>query len=386
MDTIICDISAFQYWRTPPVVRMLAGAPEGDALVGGIVSPERLARLREGCADLPLARACTSPSAHWRAAGEASLAVRACSEMLATSVEGPVDVLVTRREQSRRATVVRPRLWSTGVPAAELRRVGEGLQVVSPAFSLLQLARRATLVRTVLLASELCGSFTVYAPPACVREVLQELVDEGTLPRVGGWSPCLEKEGRLTDLWTRRPLATPDDLRRIAEEAESSGGRARLLEAAGLVVPGAASPFEAKAGVILGFSRRRGGEGQPGFSHNRRVVLTPDARALAGRTSCYCDLYWDEGVDLECQSSLVHDAGSSYLSDADRTAALQLMGIRVLPVTYGQLSSARRVGALSRTLAEMRGVPWRPPTERQREAGSRLRREVLVDWGSLPRV
>lgn len=386
MDAIICDISAFLYWRTPPIVRLLAGAPEDDALLGSIVSPERLARVREGCAGLPLARACASPAEHWRAAGAASRAVRASAGTLAPSMEGPVDVLVTSRTQSRRATVVRPRLWSAGVPAAELRRVAEGLQVVSPAFGLLQLARRATLERTVLLASELCGSFAVYAPSACLREVLQELARAGALPRMGGWAPCPDREGAITDLWTRRPLVTPDDLRRVASESESSGGRARLLQAAELVVPGAASPFEVSCGVILGFSRRRGGEGQAGFVHNRRVALSAEARALARRASCYCDLYWDEGVDLECQSRLAHDAASSYLSDADRAAALELMGVRVLPVTYGQLTSGRRVEALSRALAEMRGVPWSPPTELQREAADRLRGEVLVDWGTLPCV
>lgn len=386
MDAIICDISALQYWRTPPIVRLLAAAPEDDDLLSSVVSPEQLQRVREGCARLPLARACASSPGRWRRAGEAAHAVRACAGALAPSVGDVVDVLVTRREQSRRATVLRPRLWSAGVPSSELRCVADGVLVVSPAFGLLQLARRAGLVRTVLLASELCGSFAVYETPDCVREVLQELAGKRRLPRIGGWAPCLDADGRVSDLWSRRPLCTPGDLRRIAEESESSGGRARLLEAAGLVVPGAASPLEVQTGVLLGFSRRRGGEGHAGFSHNRRIALTPEARAVAGRASCYCDLYWDEGVDLECQSRLVHDAAASYLSDAGRTAALELMGVRVLPVTYGQLTSGRSLESVSRALAEMRGVPWREPTERQRGAGRRLRQETLVDWRALPLV
>lgn len=83
-----------------------------------------------------------------------------------------------------------------------------------------------------------------------------------------------------------------------------------------LVNAGAASPFEAKAGVILGFSCRRGGEEQGGFVHNQRIALTSEARALARRFSCYCDPYWSEGLDLKCQSRLVHDVGSSFLSVA----------------------------------------------------------------------
>ncbi len=149
------------------------------------------------------------------------------------------------------------------------------------------------------------------------------------------------------------------------------------------MVPGAASPFEAQTGVILGFSRQRGGEGHTGFSHNRRIALSREARALARRASCYCDLYWDEGLDLECQSKLAHASGSGYLSDADRATALELMGISVLPVTYAQLTTEERVVALSRAVAEKRGVAWQPPTARERELGSGLRSEVLRDWSTL---
>lgn len=149
------------------------------------------------------------------------------------------------------------------------------------------------------------------------------------------------------------------------------------------MVPGAASPFEAQAGVILGFSRRLGGEGHAGFAHNRRIVLSREARALAQRASCYCDLYWDEGLDLECQSKLSHATGEGYLSDANRAAALELMGVTVLPATYAQLTTEERVEALSKLVAEKRGIAWRPKTEREREAGRRLRGEVLRSWDTL---
>lgn len=202
MDAIVSDISAFRYWRIPPLVRLLVSAPEDDALLQSIVSEEELTRLRQGCA---------------------------------------------------------------------------------------QLASRASIVRTVLLATELCGSFSVYEAPACVREVLQTLVNEKRLPKLDGWSPCLDSEGQITNLWTRRPLVSRDGLLKVAEEASCRNGRARLKEAADLMVPGAASPFEAQTGVILGFSRQRGGEGHTGFSHNRRIALSREARALARRASCYCD-------------------------------------------------------------------------------------------------
>ena len=46
METIICDISAFQYWRIPPVVRLLTEAPPDDPLLLNLVDGEELERLR----------------------------------------------------------------------------------------------------------------------------------------------------------------------------------------------------------------------------------------------------------------------------------------------------------------------------------------------------
>lgn len=383
MEAIVCDISAFRYWRVPPIVRLLAAGPIDDSMLQDLVSDKDLVELRRACSCLPLAREFGSEGARWRNAGTESRAIREVSDVLAVGAEEPVDVLVTRREQSRRATLVRPRFWRSGVPESCVTRISEGVGVVGPAQALLQIASRASLVQTVLLATELCGTFSVYDAPECVREVLQSLIKDRLLPRLDGWWPCLDEKGRLTDLWTRRPLVSKQGLIRAGESATARRGRTRLLRAAELVVPGAASPFEAQTGVILGFSRRLGGEGHTGFAHNRRIVLSREARALARRASCYCDLYWDEGLDLECQSKLSHATGEGYLSDADRAAALELMGVTVLPVTYAQLTTEERVEALSKLVSEKRGIAWRPKTECEREAGRRLRGEVLRSWGTL---
>ena len=119
-------------------------------------------------------------------------------------------------------------------------------------------------------------------------------------------------------------------------------------------------------------------------SRARRGRLRGGRRATAiSIGTCYCDLYWDEGLDLECQSKLSHATGEGYLSDADRAAALELMGVTVLPATYAQLTTEERVEALSKLVAEKRGIAWRPKTEREREAGRRLRGEVLRSWDTL---
>lgn len=383
MEAIVCDISAFHYWRVPPIVRLLAAGPIDDPLLQSLISDKDLVGFRRACSSLPLAREFCSEGARWRNAGTGSRAIREVSDVLAVGMEAPVDVLVTRHEQSRRATLVRPRFWRSGVPESCVTRISDGVGVVGPAQALLQIASRASPVQTVLLATELCGTFSVYDAPECVREVLQTLIEGQRLPRLDGWWPCLDEKGQLTNLWTRRPLVSKQGLIRAGESASGRRGRTRLLRAAELAVPGAASPFEAQAGVILGFSRRLGGEGHAGFVHNRRIVLSREARALARRASCYCDLYWDEGLDLECQSKLSHATGEGYLPDADRAAALELMGVTVLPATYAQLTTEERVEALSKLVAEKRRIAWRPKTEREREAGRRLRGEVLRSWDTL---
>lgn len=246
MDAIVGDISAFRYWRIPPLVRLLVSGSEDDALLQSIVTEEGLTRLRQGCAQLPLVRELRAVSPRWRAAGLQSRAVREGAAVLGVGMGEPVDVLITRREQSRRSTHIRPRLWSPGIPGSGVAPIANELGVLLPEYSLLQLASRASLVRTVLLATELCGSFSVYDAPACVREVLQTLANEKRLPKLNGWSPCLDNEGQIT--------------------------------------------------------------------------------------------------------------------------------------------TEERVVALSRAVADKRGVAWRPPTERERELGRRMRSEVLGDWSTLPDV
>ena len=122
------------------------------------------------------------------------------------------------------------------------------------------------------------------------------------------------------------------------------------------------------------------------FTFNKKIPLTRDAQLLAQRNNCYCDLYWESGLDVECQSSLVHQNEGSFLSDSDRTAALRRMGIDVLPITYGQLADASRFDALSRTISSMLDKPHPTKSDRQKQLSAKLRQEVLADWGSLHKV
>ena len=388
MDTIICDISAFLFWRMPPLVRPLVLGAEDDATLWRIAAPERLARLRqEIVAASPLAGLADAraPNAHF---GEAGSALLDALPLLAAFARGPVDVLVREPGERRTSQLVKPRVWAGALTETDVVHVAPGLAVVTPALALQQIAARTTTVRTAMLASELCGCFSVYRGPEPVTRLLQELFDEGRLASYGGWRAAADNEGRLTGLWSRPRFYTVERLRHLAEGAGSPRGRARLVEAAALALENAASPFEVQAGMLLGLPDSLGGEGYSGFSHNYELALNASARRLAGRGTCRCDLYWpaSEGhraLDLECQSRLFHVGIESGLSDADRATALQSMGVEVLLVTYAQFSEVARFDALSAAVAEKIGRT--PPAHTREFLGVRkeLRSQVLVRWEDL---
>lgn len=392
MENIICDTSALLFWRTPPLARLLAAAPEDDPLLRHLVSPRRLRQLRAELADCSVIGAQASGRAAWHAHyGARSGKLLEADVLLAVTPRDSLDVLVGRPDERRPSGIVRPRVWRAPLRDGEAREVAPGLLVASPELALQQVAARATLERIVMLASEFCGGFSVYQPPAPLADALQRLADDGLLPSLGGWAAAVDNDGRLTGLWSHAPLTTPAALAREAELSESSSGRARLSDAARLVRVGAASPFEVQAGMLLGLSRRRGGEGYGDFVHNRRVALTPAAARVARRRACFCDIFWDDvahgaGLDLECQSASHHFGARSSSSDADRATALQMMDIEVTQVTYAQIAHPANFEAVSRFLAERLGVSYREKTDAQLRAQARLRRELFVDWESLPVV
>lgn len=385
MDTCICDISALKLWRTPPVVRLLVAGPEGDPALERCVSEAELTAFRT---DLYRILPFCDEFAHgakWRRFCGQSETLRDQFMALAPSLDVPVDILARDKSQRRTSTVLRPRLWSGELPWGSTKELTDELSVVTPEFALQQIAARAPWTRTFMIASELCGSFAVYEPPAPIRSFMQSLIDRHALPTRGGWEPCLSN-GRLTSIWKRDPLTTPEDIVAFAKNCESPRGKKKLCDVAALVKPNAASPLEVQAGMLLGLPRRLGGEGHADFEFNAKVALSKDARALAQRSHCYCDLFWEEGaLDIECQSAMVHNSWDSFVSDFDRAAALGQMGVRVLLATSSSLFDPYRWDAFADAVAQALGRSRRPKTSKEYIAEGDLRRELMADWGQLLR-
>jgi hypothetical protein len=234
-----------------------------------------------------------------------------------------------------------------------------------------------------MLASELCGTFSVYEPPSPLAALLQELCNEGRLSLLGGWRPALDENGQLTDLWSRPALLKIPKALGDLSASSASRGRARLIEALKLTVPRAASPLEVRSGMLLGLPTCRGGEGYARFVHNQRIVLSPEVRLIARRSSCFCDLFWGR-LDLECHSARFHSGRTSTLSDADRADALELMGIEVEFATHGQIVSPERFAALSHLVADKLGQEVPRKTALQQRRTCELRDELFTSWAELP--
>ena len=385
MDATICGASAFEVWRTPPLVRRLADplwwSPDSGIPLERIVLARR--ELKEQCGLWRLGTGHELPGT--AITHDAAEGVLLNLRVLMPSLEAPVDVAVASKEERRASKLLRPHVLSLDLAAGETVPFRNDLSLTSPALTLLQLASRLSLPRLVMAASEVCGSFSVYRAPAALRELIEELADGPGVPVVDGWRPSFDRDGHLTDVWSRPPLAAPAQLRALSERAAGRRGCRMLARAAELVVPGAASPFEVQTGMLLGLEPELGGEGNGGFVRNGRLALDGRARSLAGQDVCYCDLLWPEeggrrALDVECHSATFHAGEVRQLSDADRALALQSMGVEVLFVTYGQVASARRFEALAQTVAEKLGREPVPRTEGFLVRRAELRREVLVDF------
>lgn len=389
MATTICDITAFDYWRIPPIVRLLLVGEEDDATLRKIATPDQLRTLRSEVVEtLPLCNSFLRPSPRTRHLGASAKELLPVVPILAVGHEGAVDVLIDRHSGCHSSTLIRPRLWTRKLPLGSTVEIYDEVCVASPELAMLQLAARASLPLTIMMASELCGSFAVHEPLQPIKAFLQRIIKaDKKIPTVNGWKPFVDASGNLGNLWSRPPLTTPHKLAAFAADSGAKRGVVRLVKATELLVPNAASPLEVQTAMLLGLPSSMGGYGIGGFEANRKVRLNTGGRLLSKKSACYCDLFWEEaGIDVECQSTMVHQNADSFLSDSERTTALRGMGLDVLPITFDQLSDSARFDSFVKVLVGMLGLTLESRTEAVKKATVGLRTEVLAPWETIHHV
>ncbi len=352
MDTTLCDISAFQYYRIPPCL---------------------LRRMVE----------------------EIDLSTKGGRKKLADAnsflgyIETPLHVLETDRARRFTARSMVKHLWSGELPLGAKREIDVYHYVTSPAMTLLMLARHLDKTCLTMAIYEMVGTFSVIRMLPGDRAYVQQCIDAGQVAFEGGWEPARDKNGRLAgDLWERPALLTLDELWAFIHEMKGVRGCKALASAAREVVGSAASPFEARAAMRICGSRSSGGEGIGRAELNTVIRFTSAAASIAGHDYAIADMLLrahDGAAELviECQGRSSHGAGGVSIADADRQLALQRMGYEVILLTHEQIEDEWRFRQLARYLAERLNGCYTEKNSWEMERQREMMRVLFSNWADL---
>lgn len=307
----------------------------------------------------------------------------ASSPLIEDILHTPLDCTVFHANKRRSSKYYRYHLSNTDLPFGCFRPCNHGCYVASPPYALLTSAAFLTETQLLMLAFEFCGTYSVYSPRTRTEKLLQDAYAKRAINPTDGWNRVCSATGKASNLWKREPLTTPDELLAFCAEARGLAGAKRLRRVASLVTGVCASPFEAQASILLGLPRRLGGQGYL-FNNNHRIELTTSAQAIYPHTCCYADIFFEAtdehpALDIECQGRSVHDNEAASISDSNRIAALQSMGIEVIPLTFEQFYDADRFCAILDLIATKLDTSIKPKTERQLSIETNRRHDVLVD-------
>lgn len=354
MKDLLCDISAFRYWRLPP---------QALALCPPLPRPEE-DRQRYGLARNPTA---------------------------AVALGLPLHTLVGTRNKRTCPASVRQRLFLGELPRESVLETEHGFLVTSPLLTAFIMSRHLTDLQLLLVLAEMCGLFTVCALPAALEAELSRAIESGAIPATFGWARCPSEDGAVSNLWRRDALVLDGDLDRFCSDVCGMRYGKRFVAVSHLVPLGAASPFEVETYLLLGLPRSLGGEGFCGIELNVEVALSASARAIVGKSRVYIDLLLsspdgERQVAIECQGKGSHGRAGDGLRDADRMTALQAMGYDVFLLTHGQISDDDRFHAIVKAVCRLLDVEYRDKSLEEQGAEALLRSELFVDWSKLGEI
>ncbi len=354
MKDLLCDISAFRYWRLPP---------QALALCPPLPRPEK-DRQRYGPARNPTA---------------------------AVALGLPLHTLVGTRNERTCPASVRQRLFLGELPRESVLETEHGFLVTSPLLTAFIMSRHLTDLQLLLVLAEMCGLFTVCALPAALEAELSRAIESGAIPATFGWARCPSEDDAASNLWRRDALVLDGDLDRFCSDVCGMRYGKRFAAVSHLVLLGAASPFEVETYLLLGLPRSLGGEGFCGIELNVEVALSASARAIVGKSHVYIDLLLsspdgERQVAIECQGKGSHGRAGDGLRDADRMTALQAMGYDVFLLTHGQISDEDRFRAIVKAVCRLLDVEYRNKSLEEQGAEALLRSELFVDWSKLGEI
>lgn len=283
------------------------------------------------------------------------------------------------------STLVKQHLWTKDMPAGAILDTPFDVSVTSPLLTLLMLSTHLDPIRTALLIYEFTGSFSIYCPNRELDTAIFQSINRSEFERLDSWKCITDTQGKPTDLWTRPPLLAFDDIRHILNFEKGMRGRNQLAKAMRYVSGRVASPFEAKASILIGSPQRMGGLGLAGFKNNFEIKLDDSARRICGLSKAYGDIVWEETPDhpmviVECQGEMAHNSRERAQADDDRALALESMGIEVIRISYKQISDRARFDLLAQRLASTLNVKPPSPTPRFARKQAEVRDALFGAW------
>lgn len=162
----------------------------------------------------------------------------------------------------------------------------------------------------------------------------------------------------------RDPLTTVAKLQSAIARAEGQRGVKQARRALSCVKPHSASPGETGMAMLLSMPHMLGGLNLKGSYLNYEIRLGKRARAMFGKKSFRCDMYWpDHKLAVEYDSDLCHTGSDRIANDSKRRNALLFMGNTVITITRKQVNSFPEMNKTARIIADHLSMRLRPRTK-----------------------
>ena len=259
--------------------------------------------------------------------------------------ERPIDVLVGKRSARRANSVCRAHACFRQLPEGSYQEFGRVL-VCSPELAYLQVATRLSFIEQILLAMELCGTYS-----AMGAGFTYEINASTTAQRLQLYAGAFWRGSQF----------------------------AGVCNALAYSLDNSASPMESVLALALCLPRTRGGYGIKPPELNAHIQLGQQAASICGAKNLYCDLLWrDARLAFEYDSREFHSTPVRHRKDTARALALQSMGIRVQSVTYEQLINVPQMSALALIAAKATGKHVRRCSSKMLAKRKPLMNELLA--------
>lgn len=232
----------------------------------------------------------------------------------------------------------------TALPRGSIMAITSTIGIASPELTLLELTPSLTFTQTIALMCEFSGCYTV-----------QDSTQHGLLKR-----DALTNKRRLKS---------------YSERAKGMQGAPTFRRAIDYSLPGARSPMEVAAALLLTLPLKYGGYGLTGAELNPQIGLNPADKKNLGVVALKPDMLWrDSRVCVEYDSLEFHAGETRTTNDARRKNAFTNAGYEVITLTKTQLGSTQLMNEVAKHIARKIGKRYHQPN---RERQHQLRRELL---------